>query len=72
MSAKVTPWFPGSVNPDHVGVYQRKYPREIAFCYWDGFDWSWGFRTANLAQKYSPHVRSNAHDLMWRGLAKKP
>ena len=63
MSAKLTPWFPASVKPEHIGTYPTKC--DIWGCnhehYWNGKKWF---------ASYSEQVE--VVPLPWRGLAVKP
>lgn len=40
---KLTPWFPGSVKPARVGLYETEEPTgERWFNLFDGYDWHYG------------------------------
>lgn len=68
---RLTPWYPGDVkplsDPEHVGEYQRHYPRTYLagrkqLHWWDGKAWKhWKRGPTCLLQ-----------NLPWRGLAEKP
>lgn len=61
MKQKLTPWFPSSVKPVHVGWYQCK------CCYlkfwFDGKKWMTGHGVYDM---------ESALPVSWRGLADKP
>lgn len=78
MNPKLTPWFPSTVKPVHVGVYRtnlffsgRGYYK---YSYWDGKKWGW---SSTLKERANP---ANGKDYgmspnqckQWRGLAVKP
>lgn len=68
---KLTPWFPGSVKPVRVGVYERDYDRGYpVYSRWDGKHWLWTYdssRQAAIEQgKLSPF-----QNIPWRGLAEE-
>lgn len=65
----MTDWFPGSVRPVHLGVYQRDENENTCFSYWDGNNWGWNKRTPKDALKFSLW-HSNHQCLPWRGLTK--
>jgi len=75
MSTELTPWFPGSVKPVHIGVYETDdvLPDDACFQHWNGTFWglcSWSAEhaaTRGQARGVSGFQESN-----WRGLAKKP
>lgn len=67
---KKTPWFPGTVKPVHVGVYQRDYASRVAYCKWDGVFWYWAAPRRKEAQRECG--KSISQTLPWRGLAEKP
>lgn len=71
---KKTPWFPGTVKPVHVGVYERKYPvfkgHIVLMSYWNGYSWCLGGTDAYTAFLYRQVMVDSEHP--WRGLAKKP
>lgn len=68
-SGDVTPWFPASVRPVRVGLYQRNYgdPRYLNKVpdYWDGFAWLVVTIDGN-------RFFTNASGLQWRGLRQPP
>jgi len=71
---KKTPWFPGSVKPVHVGVYETKGPflPEGWYRKWDGKRWYVGDRIPAVAAQEIVPTHQNAVKLPWRGLAEKP
>lgn len=79
--AKLTKWFPPSVLPARIGVYEADWPQDVGtskerwFAYWDGF--CWGFmrldkKSAVAVYKDRPGDRHRAGSLSWRGLDLKP
>jgi hypothetical protein len=71
---KLTPWFPGNVNPTRVGIYERKWKLlGQHYALWDGFGWSLSFEGIDnpllLRAKRSDAAAKN---LPWRGLAHPP
>lgn len=82
MSAAKTPWFPVSVKPVHVGVYELRGPHGplvFPFHYWDGKDW---LHLADFHPKFITKARiKNAGPMgkhvayitksKWRGLAER-
>jgi hypothetical protein len=68
----LTPWFPGYVNPERPGVYQRICPitGDIQFSYWNG-GWACLCTTAEDADR-NRHQRSGHQQLRWRGLKSNP
>jgi len=80
MSKKLTPWFPPTVKPPHVGVYEvillvgsRDFDqvRPDGFAYWNGRSWGWNSDTADFAAT-SGNVKGSCQAKKWRGLAVKP
>jgi hypothetical protein len=67
----VTQWFVGE-KPEHIGVYQRKYPNVgILYSRWNGSAFSLGYHTAEEAYKFG-NINSHLQNIPWRGLAEKP
>ena len=68
---KLTPWFPGTVKPVRVGVYERDYnPSPTSnYCYWNGEEWSTREQTPKKALEEF-FVPSLYQDLPWRGVLK--
>ncbi len=67
---KTTPWYPGTVKPVRVGLYQRDYGREgNYFCRWDGKVWYCGHYHTQIAAVDGD--RSFFQDIPWRGLTKE-
>ena len=67
---KLTPWFPGSVKPVHVGVYQRTW-KSLPFSFWDGRQWLLAGYEKRDAMGHS-NIPSSAQSVPWRGLSEKP
>lgn len=69
----VTPWFPGSIKPVHVGVYECKdrFDALLTYQHWDGKRWGLFAPTPEKAVRYSSSasVRQTPN---WRGLASNP
>lgn len=70
---KLTPWFPGDINPVRVGPYERDYDdgNGSAYCYWNGRYFGWSAETPAAATTKAGQ-RSAKQDLPWRGLAEGP
>ena len=68
---KLAPWFPGTVKPVHIGVYERDYnpsnPR--AYCYWDGTSW-FTWRSTPKDAFTCRSAPSRWQNLPWRGVLK--
>ncbi|UZZ64551.1 hypothetical protein [Curvibacter phage PCA1] len=74
-----SPWFPRSINPAYVGVYQIRYVHygitHYRYSFWNGQEWCLCCGEAKTAQVMS-YARST--DLYrddsteWRGLSEKP
>lgn len=71
MTLKVTPWIPGDVKPERVGVYQRRAGDSLpTFSKWDGQQWlSWACSVDDAAECKEV---SEFQDALWRGLNAKP
>jgi hypothetical protein len=75
---KLTPWFPGSVDPMRPGVYECDW-RECNwlggrwYCRWDGKAWHYGtyYPIKRHMAKIPPH-RADSALKRWRGLAQDP
>jgi hypothetical protein len=66
---KRTPWFPGTVKPMRVGVYEREYGEyDFLYCRWDGKYWYACAMTPKQAEK-APGL-SAMQNLPWRGVMK--
>lgn len=75
---KLTEWFPVSIKPVRVGVYDVDVPMKInKFSYWDGE--RWGLCGADEAEAlsgkagaYKWHIHSSmtVPSAKWRGIAK--
>lgn len=77
--ADKTPWFPGTVAPEHEGVYERRYygdDADIDPSRFAGALWYRGRLTIDdalserLVSGYQAHEA--AEDFEWRGLAQDP
>jgi hypothetical protein len=67
---KLTPWFPGTVKPVRVGVYERIYDAgSFLYCSWNGEYWGPWARTPEEARKRRLEA-SLYQDLPWRGVLK--
>lgn len=71
---KLTPWFPATVKPVHVGMYETRrktfnfVPRPLYLrLYWNGEYWSYPHYS-----RYSNALATMRGDDKWRGLAEKP
>lgn len=72
---KRTDWFPRTVRPVHIGVYEVTHPifdDVVFYQHWDGKHW--GFIRTSMAGAYES--RNNYSKIQptprWRGLAQKP
>jgi len=73
MKPKLTPWFPGEVNPVRVGVYERGndgIPLPYPFYEWNGEFWV-GIGS-DSPDKLIGRNRSVFQGIQWRGLAEDP
>jgi hypothetical protein len=72
---KLTPWFPASVKPARVGVYNVD-TLELGdiYRYWDGRHWSFFGLSPDGAMTQHAHgnIFTNGRLFPWRGLAEKP
>lgn len=59
----LTDWYPGSVNPVHVGVYECTWPNDHInfFNFWDGKQWHWG--ASSISRAYE--IRDPRGPLAW-------
>ena len=70
---KLTQWFPGTVKPVRVGVYERNYSEfpfhSPNYCHWNGKFWGLWATTPRgaVVLKIRP---SPYQDLPWRGVKK--
>ena len=72
----LTPWFPISTPPTHLGVYQVyewDSDKGRYYSYWDGCQFNW-LSSVSPAVAYETRLQSGAGPFMlgWRGLAEKP
>ena len=65
---KLTPWFPGTVKPVRVGVYERLYNTQTFYCLWDGEYWHVWATTQVAAEKVFGF--SAYQNFPWRGVMK--
>ena len=69
MTKKLTPWFPGTVAPVHVGVYERQVGSEIYYSKWDGLQWLLLWEKLEMAEAEidrSVYALQDP-DIKWRG-----
>ena len=67
-----TSWFPGSVEPTRVGVYQRLTAGgDILYSHWNGKRWGLFHPDTSGAELWS-RFESAFQSRSWRGLAKEP
>lgn len=72
MSEKLTPWFPASVYPVRIGVYEVESDNSsVGYSLWDGSYFRSICATVDKAESTLAHI-GDYHGLIWRGLAKKP
>jgi len=76
---KVTPWFPVSINPARMGVYQiRTNYGGVRYSVWDGVQWLCTTfnieRAVPVGYKYgrSNDMYCKGYTPEWRGLAVQP
>ena len=75
---KFTPWVPGELRPERVGVYQRDIGIWKAdYAYWDGLRWhsAWGtIRGAEAEPQTSGYQCGDTvcGTVCWCGLASQP
>lgn len=70
---RLTDWYPPSIKPARVGVYQRdmRGTGNGQYSHWDGMFWGgWG-GSIEIAARNAGGI-SSVQDANWRGLAKKP
>lgn len=68
--SKLTPWFHPDVRPVHRGIYERQYPRFVAYAYWDGTKWgALSFTPLWAKGRHRKHEYS-WHRAPWRGLSR--
>lgn len=72
MAEKLTPWFPNSVKPRRVGVYERHYGGKdnVGFAFWNGC--VWGYRAESPDGAVIASAVESVTRCRWRGLAKEP
>lgn len=66
---KKTAWYPASLKPVHIGVYETDLGSAFSrfgFSYWDGNHWSNQYGLPETAEKYCDSP--GAQDKCWRGL----
>ena len=75
--AKRTPWYPGSVKPVRVGLYEREvwgaYRNDffVNLSYWNGEFWG-GWSNSKRYAIRNKSLPSIVQDAKWRGLARSP
>ncbi len=70
---KKTRWFPGSVKPARVGVYQQKNPHGIiGYQRWDGAFWYCWAPSVDAAARSMCRAANSFQRDPWRGLASDP
>lgn len=72
---KLTPWFPLSVKPVHVGWYEtRMLKRFVGHSFWDGIKWSGTYFGESWTEinLRSINFYGAIQNKKWRGLAEKP
>lgn len=68
-----TGWYPASIKPVRVGVYQRDMQDSGngEYSFWDGESWGgWG-NSIEIAAR-NAGSKSSVQDANWRGLAQEP
>ncbi len=70
---KLTPWFPASVKPVHVGVYEiTERLLGTGYCYWNGYEWANMGSSINKAYENRDWLEGAYQSKNWRGLAEQP
>ena len=74
MSAKFSRWFPPSVHPVHVGVYEVDEGRRHFYALWNGTRFCGRTRLGYADRQPYPSIYSayGPMPIRWRGLARKP
>jgi hypothetical protein len=80
-----TPWFPGTIKPVYVGVYQVAYWSKTDFSYalWNGFEWKRSYSAFDAISNSAFSVfdsafgvashetyKNSKQNLPWRGILK--
>ena len=74
---KLTPWFPGCIEPVHIGVYERhgSHGPASGYAFWNGLQWACSADTPDNALIYSFTMSGYQSDgsipFKWRGVAKE-
>jgi hypothetical protein len=68
---RVTEWYPISVDPVRIGVYQREFLHGlVGYAWFDGEDWGTYCESADEANRWRTKLKS-AMKYRWRGLTEK-
>ncbi len=67
---ETTKWFPHTVKPVRVGMYQTLCNRTglVLWRYWNGKQWGWGYENKRWAYSWRNKEGGTQKD-QWRGLA---
>jgi hypothetical protein len=64
---QLTDWYPYTIKPARVGVYQRGFNGNFMYSYWDGTVWCFQATSAKVAHELRVH-KSAFQRLSWRGI----
>jgi hypothetical protein len=76
--AKLTPWFPKSVAPVRIGVYETDFSSGMRFSHFDGKHWNGCWSESEWAQDECDYFAKHGTEgcasggFRWRGLARNP
>lgn len=76
MNTDLTPWFPVSIEPYHIGVYEIEINSYRNYSYWNGYYWlltacSVESCYANIKCEKSEQMYQKNAKVFWRGLTKQ-
>jgi hypothetical protein len=74
MSEKMTHWFPVSIKPVHVGVYEVTrgwYSDPPIYAKWDGHCWGYFSGSILYAELFHPGKVEAVQNKQWRGFKEK-
>lgn len=69
-----TNWYPGTVKPKRIGLYERNikfWHTKIRWSFWNGRFWG-GWAGSKAFAVANQNYRSTTQEAPWRGLAAKP
>lgn len=65
-----TPWYPGTVEPVHRGLYERKFSGGITFYMWDGKTWMFQLGQRKNRVWVRSMYQLETERILWRGVLK--